>query len=60
VSTNQLLGLLLAISVALNVAFIAGVITHRITPSLARACVTGGSTWLAVVGLYFAALAAYA
>jgi hypothetical protein len=59
VSTDQLLSLLLAISVALNIAGVAGVITHRVTPSVARACAAGGAAWVAMMGLYFAALAAY-
>ena len=58
-STVQMLSLLLAVSVALNVAGMAGLITHRITPGLARECAAGGAAWVAVMGLYIAAVAAY-
>ncbi|MFJ4870093.1 hypothetical protein [Streptomyces sp. NPDC088757] len=44
----------------MNIACVAGAVTHHITPGLAPACVSGGAAWIAVMSLYFAAVTAYA
>ncbi|GAA1008213.1 hypothetical protein Aple_070810 [Acrocarpospora pleiomorpha] len=55
----QILALLLAVSVSLHIAFAAALLTRRTGATLATATLTAVGTALTVLGLYFAAVAAY-
>jgi hypothetical protein len=55
----RILALLLALSAALNIAFSAGIIAHRAGATPPHAVMTGGGAAATVLGLYFAAVAAY-
>ncbi len=58
-SAAQILALLLAVSLALNVAFVVGITAHRTGLGAARAALAGAGVIGTVLGLYFAAVAAY-
>ncbi|WP_416966843.1 hypothetical protein [Streptomyces sp. 4F14] len=58
-SPFQILSLLLALSMALNLAIIAGLLAHRSGAGLHDAFLTGAGTAGTGLGIYFAALAAY-
>lgn len=58
-SLLQVLSLLLALSMALNVAISAGLLAHRSGPVIPNAILTGAGAAATSLGVYFAALAAY-
>jgi hypothetical protein len=58
-SQVQFLSLLLALSVALNIAITAGLLAYRSGAGIPNTLLTGGSAATASLGVYFAALAAY-
>ncbi|EST33779.1 hypothetical protein M878_12090 [Streptomyces roseochromogenus subsp. oscitans DS 12.976] len=55
----QFLSLLLALSVALNIAITAGLLAYRSGASMPNALLTGAGAAASSLGVYFAALAAY-
>lgn len=57
--TVQVLTLLLALSVALNVAFTAGLTARRADASPAQAILTGAGVGGTVMAIFFAAVTAY-
>jgi hypothetical protein len=58
-TSAQILGLLLAIAVALNVAFVTAWLTHRMGLSFPAAVLAGGSAAAGSMILYFTGLSAY-
>jgi hypothetical protein len=58
-TTVRLLGLLLAISGAVNVAFGAGIAAHCARMGLAKAFLVGGGAAGTVLGLYLTGVTAY-
>jgi hypothetical protein len=58
-TTVQMLALLLALSAALNIAFLTGLAAHQAGATTPRALATSGSAAATTLGLYFAAVAAY-
>ncbi|MGP4114436.1 hypothetical protein ACTWP5_26435 [Streptomyces sp. 4N509B] len=58
-SPTQTLSLLLALSLALNVAIAAGLLDRRAGASVPRAILTGAGAAATALGVYFAALTAY-
>ncbi|MDQ0904077.1 hypothetical protein QFZ22_000062 [Streptomyces canus] len=58
-SLLQILSLLLALSMALNIAISAGLLAHRSGAGIPDAVLTGAGAAATGLGIYFAALAAY-
>jgi len=58
-SPLQIMSLLLALSIALNIAMTAGIIAHRSGAGIPKAVLTGAGAATTVLGIYFAAVAAY-
>jgi hypothetical protein len=55
----RILALLLALSIAINIGFLAGLIAHQAGAPAPRALMTGAGAVATILGLYFAAIAAY-
>lgn len=58
-SPVQILSLLLALSLALHLAFAGGLLARRAGSGLSQAVLTGGGVAATALGIYFAAVAAY-
>lgn len=58
-SPTQILALLLAVSTALNIAIIAGLLAHRSGATTPTAILTGAGAAATSLGLYFTAISAY-
>ncbi|MFC4906905.1 hypothetical protein [Actinomadura gamaensis] len=58
-TTVQIMGLLLAASIALHIATITALVARRTGAGAANAVLTGAGAAATSLGLYFAALAAY-
>ncbi|MFB6864436.1 hypothetical protein ACFCZQ_29410 [Streptomyces virginiae] len=58
-STTQILALLLALSVALNIAVSTGLLVHHTGAGTAQAILSGAAAAAAALGIYLAAVAAY-
>jgi hypothetical protein len=59
VTSQQILTILLALSVSLNAGFVAGFLATRSGSALAQAALIGGSAMGGGLALFFAAVAAY-
>lgn len=58
-SPVQILSLLLALSIALNIAITAGLLAHQSGAGVHRAILTGAGAAASSLAIYFAAVAAY-